>query len=185
MKSTHPTGFTLMEILLVLLLLAVTAVVVVPNFWQSQSDEAKKEAQRFYQLIQLWTEQALLTGQTFGLRVENNHYTLNKLTPENWQPVTEGRYAYAVSMPEGIRLELEVTSFLAEENRLFERESLFNYNMFIVEDNKRKPPQVALMGNGEIIPFTLTFIANKKRLWRVNGNEVAIFEINALNENKE
>ena len=185
MKNGHSTGFTLLEILLVLLLLAVSAVVVVPNLPQNQSDEAKEEAQRFYQLVQLWTEQALLTGQTFGLRFDSDSYTLNQLTPKEWQPVSEGRYANAISMPEGIEMDLEVSGFVNEEDRLFDRKGLFDDELFAEEEDKPKPPQVVLMGNGEIIPFTLTFLADDKRLWQVKGNDVATFEITALNEGKE
>ncbi|MEZ8143665.1 type II secretion system protein GspH [Enterovibrio norvegicus FF-33] len=185
MKRGRPSGFTLLEVLLVVVLLAISAVIVVPNLPQNQSDEAKDEAQRFYQLVQLWSEQTLLTGQTFGLRVNDDRYELLRLTRQDWVAAEEGRTATEVTMPEGIELDLQVTGFVAEEDRLFDRTKLFDEEMFAEEEDKPKPPQVVLMGNGEIIPFTLTFLANKKRLWQVTGNDVATFEIKALNEGKE
>ncbi|WP_429740698.1 type II secretion system minor pseudopilin GspH [Enterovibrio makurazakiensis] len=185
MKRGRPSGFTLLEILLVMLLLAISAVIVVPNLPQNQSDEAKGEAQRFYQLVQLWTEQALLSGQTFGLRVNDNSYQLVRLTREDWVPVEKGRTVTEATMPEGIELDLQVTGFVAEEDRLFERTELFDDEMFAEEEEKPKPPQVVLMGNGEIIPFSLTFLADEKRLWQVEGNDVATFKITALNEGRE
>ncbi len=49
MKRGRPSGFTLLEILLVLLLLSISAVIVVPNLPNDQSDEVQGEAERFYQ----------------------------------------------------------------------------------------------------------------------------------------
>ncbi|KXF82534.1 type II secretion system protein GspH [Enterovibrio coralii] len=175
----------MLEILLVLLVLGLSAAFVVPNLPQDKSDEVKEEASRFYQLVQLWTEQALISGQTFGLRVDDDKYQLFKLTPEDWVPVEKTRTKTDVSMPEGIGLDLEVTGFVDEEDRLFDRESLFDEDLFVEEEDKPKPPQVVLMGNGEIIPFSLTFLDGKKRLWQVTGNDVATFEMKNLNEDKE
>ncbi|MDF2184877.1 type II secretion system minor pseudopilin GspH [Grimontia hollisae] len=185
MERGRPSGFTLLEILLVLLLLSISAVIVVPNLPQNSSDDAKEEAQRFYQLIQLWTEQSLLTGQTFGLNVDKDGYQLLRLTHDDWVPVEKGRSVTSVTLPPALELDLEVSGFVAEEDRLFDRESLFDDELFAEEENQPPQPQVVLMGNGEIIPFTLTFIADNKRLWQVTGNDVATFEVKNLNEDKE
>ncbi|MDD1783584.1 type II secretion system minor pseudopilin GspH [Enterovibrio sp. ZSDZ35] len=185
MKGRRPAGFTLLEIMLVLLVLGLSAAFVVPNLPQNKSDEVKEEADRFYQLVQLWTEQALISGQTFGLRVDDDKYQLFKLTPEDWVEVDAQRTKTNVTMPEGIGLDLEVTGFVDEEDRLFDRESLFDDEMFAEEEDKPKPPQVVLMGNGEIIPFSLTFLDGNTRLWQVKGNDVATFELKSLNEDRE
>lgn len=175
----------MLEVLLVVVLMSVLAMIVVPTLPQSQNDGAKAEAQRFYQLIQLWTEQSLLTGQTLGLRVEDDSYSLLRLTSKDWEPVEKGRTVTSVTLPEDVEIELEVTGFVEEEDQLFDRDGLFDDEMFAEEDDKPEPPQVVLMGNGEIISFSLTFLADKKRLWLVKGNDVATFEIEALGEGGE
>lgn len=185
MKSRRLTGFTLLEILLVLVLMSIMAVVVVPTMAPPKNEDAKLEAQRFYQLIQLWTEQSLLTGQTLGLRIEKDTYQLLRLASKDWESVELDRTTTSVTLPEGVEMELEVTGFVAEEDRLFDRGGLFDDEMFVEEDAKPKPPQVVLMGNGEIISFSLTFMADKKRLWLVKGNDVATFEIEPLDEGRE
>ena len=60
-KQTQP-GFTLIEILLVLVLLSVTAVAVISTIPTNSKDVAKKYAQSFYQRIQLLNEEAILSG---------------------------------------------------------------------------------------------------------------------------
>lgn len=185
MKIRHLTGFTLLEILLVLVLLSMLAMVVVPTLPQQKNDDAKNEAQRFYQLIQLWTEQSLLTGQTLGLRVEDDNYELLRLTGNGWESIEQDRTVTSVKIPEDVEIELEVTGFIQEEDQLFERKSLFDEEMFEEEDKKPEPPQIVLMGNGEIIPFSLFFLVDKKKLWEVKGNDVATFEIKSLDEGEE
>ncbi|CZF81927.1 Type II secretion system protein H precursor [Grimontia marina] len=167
-----------------MVLLAISAVIVVPNLPQNKNDDAKEEAQRFFQLIQLWTEQSLLTGQTLGLNVDKDGYQLLRLTREDWVPMEQDRKVTSVTLPEGLELDLEVSGFVAEEDRLFDRESLFDDEMFADEESKPPQPQVVLMGNGEIIPFTLTIVADDKRLWQIKGNDVATFEVKNVNEGK-
>ena len=57
------SGFTLIEILLVLVLLSVTAVAVIATIPTNSKDVAKKYAQSFYQRIQLLNEEAILSGE--------------------------------------------------------------------------------------------------------------------------
>ncbi len=74
-KQTQP-GFTLIEILLVLVLLSVSAVAVISTIPTNSKDVAKKYAQSFYQRIQLLNEEAILSGLDFGVRVDEK----NRLT---------------------------------------------------------------------------------------------------------
>lgn len=186
MRFRHSLGFTLLEILLVMVLLSVMAMAVVPNLPQKENDEAKNEAYRFFQLIQLWTEKSLLTGQTLGLRVEKDSYQLLHLSRNEWVKVEQDKNATSVTIPESLEMVLEVTGFMEEEDQLFNRDSFFDEEMFADdEDKKQKPPQVVLMGNGEIIPFTLTFLVDNKSLWLVKGNDVATFELKSLDKGEK
>lgn len=190
MKRRHTTGFTLLEIMLVMVLLGVLAGVVVPTLPVKSNDEAKLEAERFFQLIQLWTEKALISGQTYGLRVEDDkRYQLLHLDNNDWVLAPEERTSTDITMPEGVELDLEVSGFIAEEDQLFSRESLFSDEELFEsglsdedEEEKIDPPQVVLMGNGEVIAFTLRFLADGRPLWVVKANDVATFELKTADE---
>lgn len=67
---TATRGFTLLEILLVLVLVSVSAVAVIATFPVSVKDEAKISAQSFYQRLLLLNEEAILSGQDFGVRID-------------------------------------------------------------------------------------------------------------------
>ena len=180
-------GFTLLEILLVMVLLSLTAIVVVPTLPQKSDTEAKDEANRFYQLIQLWTEQSLIESKTMGVRVEDDRYRLMALKGNDWEYVqAKKRLATDISMPEGVELEIEVDGLGNDEDQLFSRESLFDETMFVEEEEEViEPPQLVLMGNGEILPFTLLVLADGKEQWRVTGTDVGVFELSHFDEDKE
>ncbi|MCV6036365.1 prepilin-type N-terminal cleavage/methylation domain-containing protein, partial [Escherichia coli] len=82
-------GFTLIEILLVLVLLSLTAVAVITTLPTSQKDLTKQYAQSFFQRLQLLNEEAVLSGKDFGVRVDDTKktYTLLSLTAEGWKPL--------------------------------------------------------------------------------------------------
>ena len=185
-KRRHLSGFTLLEIMLVIVLLSMTAVMVVPTFPKPSNDAAKLEAERFYQLIQLWNEQSLLKSAVMGVIVERNRYFLMELAGNNWKEVNRTkRISTSITMPEEIELEINIEG-LNDEDQLFSRESLFDDTMFAdVEEKPPEPPQLVLMGNGEIFPFALTFSADNKPLWEVTGTDVGEFKLASLNEDRE
>lgn len=63
-------GFTLLEILLVLVLLSMSAVAVIATLPSKQNDDAKEVAESLYQRLQLLNEEAILSGLDYGLRVD-------------------------------------------------------------------------------------------------------------------
>ncbi len=188
MNSRHSkgfTGFTLLEILLVLVLLSLTAFVVVPTLPQSNKDEGKQEAERFYQLMKRWNEHSLLSGDVMGVRVDDEQYQLLMLGSEGtWLPVHRDRWKTLVTMPEGIELRLNV---MDEENTSLFEQNDFYEDLFTDPDAERaqKTPQIILMGNGEVLPFTLSFMTGGDVLWEVVGNDLGEFTLVAPNEDKE
>lgn len=187
-KRRHNRGFTLLEILLVMVLLSLTAVVVVPTFPNKNNDDAKFEAERFYQLIQLWIEKSLVMSKTMGVRVEKDGYSLLELTGNDWAEVTKkGRTVTSVEMPDDVTMKLDVVGIEDTEDQLFSRESLFDEMVFNEEDKKKQanPPQLVLFGNGEIFPFTMTFLANGNELWKVTGTDVGDIKLASFDEDRE
>lgn len=181
MSKKRAAGFTLIEIMLVLVLLATSSVAVMMTLPESKEDKAKDEAARFYHLIQLLGEDALLNGYDYGIRVEPNRYQFLELTGKEWKPVSGSRYFTEVKMDEGIRLDVEIGSYSwQDKDRLFKPGSLFNEDLFAeqTDKDKIKPPQVFVMASGEFTPFTLTFEADgEEHYWRVQADEVGLLHL--------
>ncbi len=132
-------GFTLIEILLVLVLLATSAVAVIVTLPESKEDKVKEEAARFHQLIQLLGEDALLNGIDYGIRIDRSRYQFLQLTSQDWQPVQESRFFTEVEMDEEIKLRVEIGGYSwQDKDRLFKPGSLFDEDLFAEQTDKKR-----------------------------------------------
>ncbi|MEJ2766440.1 type II secretion system minor pseudopilin GspH [Photobacterium sp. MCCC 1A19761] len=169
-------GFTLIELMLVLVLLATSAVAVIATFPEKQEDRVKEEATRFHHLVQLLGEDALLNGLDYGIRVERGSYQFLQLTGQQWKPLESSRYFTRVEMDDDIRLRVEIGSYSwQDKDRLFKPGSLFDEDLFAeqTDKDKVKPPQVVVMASGEYTPFTLEFeVTGENQFWRVQADEI-------------
>ncbi len=172
-------GFTLIEILLVLVLLSLTAVAVITTLPTSQKDLSKQYAQSFFQRLQLLNEEAVLSGKDFGVRVDDTKktYTLLSLTAEGWKPLEMKQIPSKTKLEDDIALQLDLGGGAWDkDDRLFEPGSLFE-DMFAdeTEEKKVKPPQVFIFSSAEVTPFTLSFFPQTGDAfndgWRVIGKE--------------
>ncbi len=173
-------GFTLIEILLVLVLLSLTAVAVISTLPTSQKDLSKQYAQSFFQRLQLLNEEAVLSGKDFGVRVDDakSTYALLSLTSEGWQPLKLKQIPSKTKLEEDVTLQLELGGGAWDnDERLFKPGSLFDEDMFAEEEDKKKiePPQVFIFSSAEVTPFTLSFFPQNGDAfndgWRVIGKE--------------
>ncbi|NOJ17483.1 prepilin-type N-terminal cleavage/methylation domain-containing protein [Vibrio jasicida] len=180
MQKHH--GFTLIEILLVLVLLSLTAVAVIATLPTSQKDLSKQYAQSFFQRLQLLNEEAVLSGKDFGLRVDDvkSTYVLLSLTQDGWQPLELKQIPSETKLEGDISLQLDLGGGAwDDDDRLFEPGSLFDEDMFAEEDDKEKkkvkPPQVFIFSSAEVTPFSLSFFPEDGDAfndgWRVIGKE--------------
>ncbi len=134
------TGFTLIEIMLVLVLMSLSAVAVIINLPDSKQDIAKEQAQRFYYRIQLLNEHAILNGKDLGIRVDEKKgtYSYLQLESNGWQ-VFENKTYVETQLQDGVLLSLELGSDAWSQNEsLFKQESLFDEDRFADFDKEKK-----------------------------------------------
>ncbi len=173
-------GFTLIEILLVLVLLSLTAVAVISTLPTSQKDLSKQYAHSFFQRLQLLNEEAVLSGKDFGVRVDDAKatYSLLSLTEEGWQPLEVKQIPAETVLEGNIALQLDLGGGVwSNDDRLFEPGSLFDEDMFaeFEGEDKVKPPQVFVFSSAELTPFSLSFFPKNGDAfndgWRIEGKE--------------
>jgi len=169
-------GFTLIEILLVLVLLSLTAVAVITTLPANTKDLSKQYAQGFFHRLQLLNEEAVLSGKEFGVRVDDakSTYVLLSLTSEGWQPLNFKQIPSKTKLEDDITLQLELGGDAWDnDERLFKPGSLFDEDMFAEKEDEKKiePPQVFIFSSSEVTPFTLSFFPQNGDVfndgWRV------------------
>ncbi|MCG3729664.1 type II secretion system minor pseudopilin GspH [Vibrio cincinnatiensis] len=168
-------GFTLLEIMLVLVLLSLSAVAVIATLPAKQSDEIEKSAQSLFQRLQLLNEEALLSGLDFGLRVDEKKHRISFLqfNEQGWQPIDKIGFAAQLALDEGLGLEFSVGGGAwQDKDRLFIPSSLFDDQMFAEYKEQQAPPepQVFILSSGEITPFHLSIYPLQQNIdtgWQV------------------
>ncbi|WP_105902659.1 type II secretion system minor pseudopilin GspH [Vibrio gangliei] len=171
-------GFTLLEVLLVVVLMSLSALTVVQTLPQNKDDQAKEEASRFYQRLQLLSDDAILSGQDYGLFIDakKSHYHYMQLGDKGWQKMEDSPQFASTDLPQDLSVTIELGSD-AWNNRdsLFEQEDFYE-DRFDDENAKPKPPQVYVLSSGDMTPFEMSFASEPnqalEQTWRVNVSEV-------------
>lgn len=169
-------GFTLIEMMLVLVLLATSAVAVISTLPDNKRDEVKEQAVRFHHLAQLLGEDAMLNGVDYGIRVEPHQYNFLQLIQDGWQPLEGAKFYTDVKLDNAITTQVEIGGAWKDKDRLFKSDSLFkDEDLFTKSDEEKKKikPQIVVMASGEYTPFTLSFeVDGENQFWRVSADEV-------------
>nr|WP_318526581.1 type II secretion system minor pseudopilin GspH [Vibrio tritonius] len=162
MKSIR--GFTLIEIMLVLVLLALSSAAVISTIPTSKNHLAEKTARSAFEKLQLLNEEAVLSGTDYGLRVDEKQsppqLQFMQLSEKGWQPVERLQFNAHIAIDPRLNVVFKVggDTWAKDDDRLFSDAPLFDDNMFVEEKKKKAlPPQIFILSSGETTPFTLSF----------------------------
>ncbi|MGC9420971.1 type II secretion system minor pseudopilin GspH [Vibrio sp.] len=168
-------GFTLLEIMLVLVLLSLSAVAVIATLPAKHNDEIEKSAQSLFQRLQLLNEEALLSGLDFGLRVDEQkqRMTFLQLSEKGWQRIDKTGFAAQLLLDDKLSVQFSVGGGAwQDKDRLFIPSTLFDEQMFAESETQpvQPAPQVFILSSGEITPFHLTIYATQQSIdtgWQI------------------
>jgi general secretion pathway protein H len=189
-KQHHQKGFTLIEIMLVLLIMGlVVGSVVYNSVTVDQEELLEKQARRLQVVVGAVSEFAILNQLEMGIRFEpeRQEYFFMVLDEEQqWQPFVGSPLFEPYQLPEPFGLELQLDDLpwisedsLFEDNTIFDEQlSLDDKDVRIGEDDEPPPPpQILLFSSGEITPFSMilkyepSFGNDEPVYFRVNAEE--------------
>lgn len=162
MLKLRQTGFTLMEVMLVILLMGLTAAAVTMSIGNSGPQQGlERTAQQFMAATELVLDETVLSGQFIGIVIEKTSYQFVFYKDGKWNPLEKDRMLSEKQMETGVSLNLVLDGLpLVQEDE--ENKSWFD-EPFIeakTEDKKKHPePQIMLFPSGEMSAFELSFIA--------------------------
>ena len=153
-------GFTLVEVMLVMLLIGLLATTVVMNFsGESREERLEKETERFTQLFQFVAETAMLKQQEWGLYVRADRYGFlyYNNADNKWAAADEPASLQQYKLPPDITLSLELEGLPGEDSNLL---SQLDWQLDEDEQSEEQTevpvlPQVFILSSGEISPFQL------------------------------
>ena len=166
MRRGNSQGFTLIEMMLVAFLMGLAAMIVVPSFGGNEKGKLEQEAKRFVALLELLSEEAIMSGKDYGLLIDKHSYQFFQLDDnDQWQTLEEDDIYKEVDLSELAKLELKLDGFSwGGEVKKGQDLGLFNNDLFEDdfieeedEEEKRPQPQLFLFASGEMSAFTLSF----------------------------
>ncbi|MEE8118759.1 MAG: type II secretion system minor pseudopilin GspH [Gammaproteobacteria bacterium] len=158
-------GFTLLEILVVLAFVGILVSMAatglrVFNFGRSPEQQANRVAA----LLQLASDEAILTGTEVGLRIDSNRLQFSRfqLETREWISLAKDSQFRDREIPDGIVMQLELDGVAVNE-------IAFAANN---ESDKVSPaPQIIFFSSGEVVPFTLRFKGETDQpTWQIASN---------------
>jgi general secretion pathway protein H len=165
LKNSQQPGFTLLEVMLVVLLIGLASLTVVMTFPNTLSSEnnASWQAQRFATLLQWAEDEALISGNELGLVIEKNSYqfAIYDYSKQRWLATRVGEIEGKVELPELVSLEYSLSDSAWGEINNSDQDSFIEESerVDIEGDNKLKTlnPLIYVMSSGEVSPFSLVF----------------------------
>jgi general secretion pathway protein H len=144
-------GFTLLELVVVVLLLSIMAGLVAVNLSRDDGGELRDEAQRLALLLNTAQQDAILEGQVLALALEPGGYHFMRLTDAGTlQPITGDELLRARELPSDIKISaVEIAGTETGESQ--------------------KPKGIVLQPSGDLDAFTITLQKGQLR-WQVKGS---------------
>jgi general secretion pathway protein H len=185
----HHRGFTLLEIMLVMLLLGLMASYVVVNFVsESRTSALQKETDRLQQLVQVVSETAILKQVDFGLVLNDKGYQFLLHDGQQWLEVGEPKFMRFHPWPEAVTAELELEGLSWAEDSILGQEEFRKLQEELQEQQaeaadeedkktqkdgqaktpvkpREKPllPNIYILSSGDISPFQLVLADETER----------------------
>jgi general secretion pathway protein H len=139
--KARPSGYTLIEILIVMLIISIVGGVTMLSISINQTTRFKNIANQITRLLTLAEEQALVEANVYGLAFTANSYQFYQFNANSkdqpWQPLTD-KVMGLHTIPDGVQITVKVRDK-------------------IMQLTKSQPtqPQLIIATSGDIIPFNI------------------------------
>ena len=151
----HSDGFSLIEVLVVLVIVGVMTTVVSLSIRGSGERAVENAAQRARALIQLACERAVLSGRDIGFSPVLEGLRFGYFGVEGWQPMAEGGNDELRARALGSGLQLSASRDGVE---------------LPLADEPGRDPAFACLSSGELTPFVLRLARDDAELtWELEG----------------
>lgn len=143
-------GFTLLELMVVIVLMGVLAGMVSLAIGPSPAREARQQAQDFIRVVQALRERAVLDAREYGVRLQSRGYQALRFEAEGWAAV-----AGVQRLPDNLTLGLELDGHE------------------VTLDDAPGAPQLLMLSSDEISPFRLSVKVSGQTFIRMSTDGLA------------
>lgn len=160
-------GFTLLELLVVLVIIGIVVSFAVLSVGDGgRAAVVKREAQRLEGLLQLVSQQAVMQSRNYAVEFDPDGYSFLELdqSTNRWTPVKDDNTLRARKLPQGLTLDVHLQDQPGQQL-----------------GRKRHKPMVMLLSSGEMTPFDATLSAGGKAGgYRLSGDMLGHVTLKSL-----
>ncbi|PCC13912.1 type II secretion system minor pseudopilin GspH [Pseudoalteromonas sp. JB197] len=153
-------GFSLIEILVVLVIIAFATKMVVYSLEGGAEDELDTQALRLHTTINMASEFAILNQVELGFHIDNNVFEFLVFDGKKWVSFVREALFEPVEFDPRFKLALNLDDLAWAQDNLLEqanwRELMSGDEDSLLELKKFKIPQVLILSSGEVSAFQLT-----------------------------
>ena len=158
----HAKGFSLIEILMVLVVIGFVTKMVAYSFDGGAEEELEKQALRLHTTINLASEFAILNQVELGFHLDKNVFEFLVFDGEKWVPSDREKLFEPVEVDNRFKLTLNLEDLAWAQDNLLEQSNWRELMSGGDEDSllelkKLKIPQVLILSSGEVSAFQLTY----------------------------
>ncbi len=157
-------GFTLIEILVVMILLGIVMTIAVISIGNSQSEQLEEDMRRLLQIARLTHEEAIINQQTLAIKFSEHGYSIQRYEDKGktWIPVTEPAFFLPKQLDESYEIKLLQDGL----------------SVSLKEEDGGK---VLMYSSGEMTPFELVVsLPDSEINYRLTGDLMGKLEIEDL-----
>lgn len=144
-RQRRAAGFTLIEILIVVVIIAVMSSLVVVAVGDNNADRLQEEADRFAALSRLASEEAVVSGNWVGLKLDTRSYAWLVPSMNEWVPMEDDNLFRLRELGEDFVLEIYIEGDAPDTGLSGDEE----------EDDDAELPQTVYYPSGEVIPYEI------------------------------
>jgi len=156
-KKSLSAGFTLIELIVVILIVGLLITFATISVGTSGDKQLETEAKRFYSLMKLASEEAIMNTQEMALELSKNQYQFLVWSETGFQALEgdEGGLVFRPrELPEYIFINVEI------EDTKIDFEDIESDEL----------PKIGLFSSGELTPFNITFSQEDGAIFQITGD---------------
>lgn len=183
-KKSFQKGFTLLEVMLVLVLMGLATSVVIPSVSVGNSSvQLEKQARQLGLQLDMAARLALMDGRDIGLQFVPEGYRFIVWDIDKWTPLEQERYLQPNELKEGIELDFypgasHWAAAIAHEEQGQQR--LTERDFAVSSKEERYEPDIFFWSGGEVTPVDISFCPDRGNLpcWWVMMEETGNIDVN-------
>lgn len=162
--KTRTTGFTLLEVLVVVVIVSVLSTAFLLSLGSGRHNAGQEEARRFAALVRLAGQEAMLRSRDLAVEVAPKSYKFLLYEEQQWQALEDEVFRLR-ELPEGMSFTIQLDG---------------SAELFAAISNKKSPgsdeikellPRIFIFSTGEMTSFEMTLnIEDSEYIYHISGS---------------